>query len=949
MAGIDQLIINSAFREPEAHWKYSLNAQSFEKAPGRRPAGYFVAGQGSNAYNDIGVFVEIPLVNMIRPRVKAWREKGYPGATGVTKKLLEHWNDKDARQYQFFWCQMDAMETLIWLTEAPDSEKTGIHIPGDGGDFTRLCTKLCTGGGKTTVMAMLIAWHICNKVTYPHDKRFSKHIFIVAPGLTVKSRLQVLLTGGEENYYTQFGVVPIGFEEKLRQGKVAINNWQSLAWDTEEAIAKKKSVDKRGAKSDEAYARQVLGDMANAHNILVINDEAHHAWRMNPENKVKLSGATREEKQEAKEAEREATIWVSGLDRIHKSRGIHTCYDFSATPFAPSGKKNDGEALFGWIVSDFGLNDGIEAGLVKTPRVVVRDDALPDAESYRSRLYHIYKDDEVRDNINLSTKPEEPLPDLLLNAYYLLGKDWLETFREWNAVDAPTPPVMITVANRTETAARIKYAFDHKRAPLGNIEELCIPEYTIHIDSKTMDEAEGVSVDVGQDQGNTDENFGERKISKKEAAARLRLTVDTVGQKGKLGEKVRSVISVGMLSEGWDAKTVTHIMGLRAFSSQLLCEQVVGRGLRRTSYDQEGDLFTAEYVNIFGIPFTFLPHESEGSGVPKPPKPKTQVEVLPDKVQYQISWPNIIRIDRVMKPVLSVDIANISRLVLDASETRLTAELAPIVDGKPDLLKCTEIDLQKLDDSLRMQKIIFEVAGQTYELMQSSTSWQNEATKYALFGQVIRLVEDYLASDTIEVTPANFANSPIRKRLIYMMNMGKIVQHLWSFIKLEQTEKVIPIFDSSKKVRSTGDMPTWYTSKPCWVTKNSHISHVVYDSTWEATESYKLETNPNVAAWVKNDHIGFEIVYVFDGVVRKYYPDFLVRLSNGKILVLEVKGQETRRDIEKRKALKEWIEAVNGLSEYGEWCCDVSFNIADLEGIIENALTKDTSLAGGNS
>ena len=932
MAGIDHLIINSAFREPEHYWKRNDMTHIFEMVAGRRPAGYFIAGQGSNAYNDIGIFVQIEIVNKIRPRVKAWRENGYPGVTGVTKKLLEHWNDKDARQYQFFWCQMDAMETLIWLAEAPDAEKTGIQIPGDGGEFTRLCTKLCTGGGKTTVMAMLIAWHICNKVTYPQDRRFSKNIFIVAPGLTVRSRLQVLLTGGTDNYYTQFGVVPLGFEDKLRQGKVIINNWQALAWDTEEAIAKKKGVDKRGAKSDEAYTREVLGEMANARNILVINDEAHHAWRINLENKVKLAGATREEKQEAKEAEKEATIWVNGLDRIHRSRSIHTCYDFSATPFAPSGKKNAEEALFGWIVSDFGLNDGIESGLVKTPRVVVRDDAIPDAESFRSKLYHIYIDETVKDDITRAARPEEPLPDLLLQAYYLLGKDWLETYKSWLEAGAPTPPVMITVANRTETAARIKHAFDHKNMPLGNIEELCVPELTVHIDSKTMDAAEGVVVEDAPGGGDDDEDTGERKVSKKDAAAILRDTVDTVGQRGKRGEQIRNVISVGMLSEGWDAKTVTHILGLRAFSSQLLCEQVVGRGLRRTSYDfdEKSGLYEPEYVNIFGIPFTFLPHESEEGGAPKPPKPKTQIEALSERVSYQISWPNIIRLDRVMKPKLSVDIDKIDTLTLEASDTRLSAELAPIVDGKPDLAKCTDIDLEKLDKELRLQKIIFEAAGQTYELMKYS--WQNEATKFALFGQIVRLVEEYLISGVIEINPPLFNMEPLRRRIIYMLNMNKIVQHLWSFIKLEQTEKVVPVFDTSKKVRSTGDMPTWYTSKPCWPTQTSHISHSVFDSTWEATESYRIEKNPNVAAWAKNDHLGFEIIYVFDGVVRKYFPDFLIRLTNGRVLVLETKGQETRRDKEKRKALTEWIDAVNGL---GEWCCDVSYNVADVDGIIQ--------------
>lgn len=917
MAGIDQLIINSAYREPTHHWKYDLNGQTFVREEGRRPAGYFIAGQGSNQYNDIGQFIELPLVNRIRPRVKAWREAGYPGVTGVTRKLLDHWNDKDARQYPFFYCQMDAIETLIWLTEAPDAEKVGIDIPSDGGAFRRLCTKLCTGGGKTTVMAMLIAWMVCNKVTYPQDKRFTKYVFIVAPGLTVKSRLQVLQTGGDNNYYIQFNIVPIGLMDKLHQGKVMITNWQSLAWDSAETIAKRRSVDKRGAKSDEAYTREVLGEMANASNILVINDEAHHAWRNNPENKVKLT-------KEQKEAEQQATIWISGLDRIHKTRKILTCYDFSATPFAPSGKKNDEEALFSWIVSDFGLNDGIESGLVKTPRVVVRDDGTPDAESFRSKLYHIYADETVKDDINRAADPEEPLPDLLTQAYYLLGKDWQALYYAWKDAGADVPPVMITVVNRTETAARIKYAFDHGRIP---VPELCDPNLTIHIDSKTMDAATNVVAPTADEDS-------EAKISKADAAAILRETVDTVGQKGKRGEQIRNVISVGMLSEGWDAKTVTHILGLRAFSSQLLCEQVVGRGLRRTSYDlaEGSDMFTPEYVNIFGIPFTFLPHESDEQGTPPTTPPKTQVEALKERSEYEIRWPNIIRLDRVFKPQLTVDLDKIDTLELNAADTRLRADLAPIIDGKTDLTKCTEIDLQKLDAELRMQRIVFEASGQVYDLMK--TSWQNEATKFALLGQVIRLVEEYLKSGAIVINPPLFNTDPVRQRIIYMMNMNKIVQHLWSFIKLEQTEKIAPIFDPNKKIRSTADMPTWFTSKPCYITKTSQISHCVFDSAWESTESYVIEKNPHVIAWAKNDHLGFEILYVFDGVVRKYLPDFLIQLDNGKTLILETKGQETRRDKEKRKALSEWVSAVNSMGEYGEWCNDVSYNIADVDGII---------------
>ncbi|MDR2798243.1 MAG: DEAD/DEAH box helicase family protein [Treponema sp.] len=933
MAKIDQLIINVPYEEPKEHWKYNDQQQTFEREKGRRPAGYFVATQGSKGYNDMGDFKPIPRINEIRRRVKAWKNAGYPGITGITRKLLEHWNDREQRPYPFFFCQMDAMETLIWLTEAREEEKTGITLEGDGGPFSRICTKLCTGGGKTTVMAMLMAWQICNKVSYPQDKRFSKNIFIVAPGLTVKNRLQVLMTGGEDNYYHEFRIVPMSLTEKLRQGKVVITNWQTLAWDTEADLAKKKTVDKRGVKSNEAYTRDVLGLIAQSHHIVVINDEAHHAWRINPENQGKLD-------REGKEAAKEATIWVSGLDRIHAARGILTCYDFSATPFVPSGKKNDEESLFSWIVSDFGLNDGIESGLVKTPRVVVRDDAIPNAKDFRSKLYHLYTDETVKSNVNRAEPPETPLPDLVIQAYNLLGADWRTTFKDWKEINPVTqqpfsavPPVMITVANRTETAARIQYAFEHKHIIT---EELCDPKYLIHIDSKTLEKAEQEPIGLSGVSYHGSEE-GERNLSKKVQAVVLRDTVDTIGQKGKRGEQIRNVISVGMLTEGWDAKTVTHILGLRAFTSQLLCEQVVGRGLRRTSYDINPDtqLFTPEYVNIFGIPFTFLPHEDRSGSVPAP-KPKTQIEALAGKGAYQISWPNIIRIERELDPKLRIDINSLPLLTLDAADTRIRADMAPIINGKTDLRTCTNIDLEKLESCFRLQRIIFETAGRIYETMKSE--WKDKASPYALMGQVFKIVENYLGAGKIRIEPPLFTMDALRVRILYMLNMHRIVEHLWDHIRYEQTEKVIPLFDPNKKARSTADMPVWFTSKPCNITEKSHISHCVYDSTWESSESYRIEKNPHVVAWAKNDHLGFGIVYVFEGIVHTYYPDFLIQLDNGKILVLETKGKDSPIAQAKRKALAGWIEAVNNLQDFGVWCSDSSFHVADVDGIIEQYL-----------
>ena len=481
---IDRLIINSPYEEPARHWRYDRETRLFSLEEGRRPAGYVVASESSRAFDDPGIFVEIPLVNQIRPRVKAWREAGYPGVSSITSRLLEHWTDpEEFEARRFFFCQLEAVETLIWLTEAPPAERVGINIPSDGGEFLRRCCKMATGAGKTIVMAMAIAWHILNKVTYPQDARFAKNVLVIAPGLTVKKRLAVLELSALGNYYQAFRIVPSGdLLDKLRQGRVLVRNWHALNWESEEQIARKRSVDKRGVKSDEAYTREVLGEMANARNLLVINDEAHHAWRVNLEAIGKYLRT-----RDMKDSAQEATVWVGGLDRLHRTRGILTCYDFSATPFSPSGKKTTEEALFGWIVSDFGLNDAIESGLVKTPRVVVHDDAVPDAKTYKSRLYHIYNDPEVKDDLNRRARAHEPLPDLVLNGYYLLGYDWREAMREWEKVGLPTPPVMITVGNRTETAARVKHAFDSGRI---HIDELCDRERILHIDSKVLKEAE---------------------------------------------------------------------------------------------------------------------------------------------------------------------------------------------------------------------------------------------------------------------------------------------------------------------------------------------------------------------------------------------------------------------------------------------------------------------------
>jgi type III restriction enzyme len=942
-ATIDQLIISSPYDQPNEHWKYDRETRRFTREPGRRPAGYIRASDASKSFDDPGEFVELPLVNKIRPRVHAWRTAEYAGGTGITKRLLKHWRDTEQREdsRRFFFCQLEAIETLMWLAEAPESDRVGIKVPGDGGEFTRLCSKMATGSGKTILMSMLIAWQVLNKVTYPQDKRFSKNILVIAPGLTVKNRLEVLVPGSVGNYYQEFQIIPPGLEDKLRQGQtchVQVRNWHKLDWESEEQVSKRRSVDKRGALSDEAYVREVLGEMQSAENILVINDEAHHAWRVPP--KVKIAGISKDEL-------REATKWVGGLDRIHRARGILMCYDLTATPFAPTGRKSGEETLFGWIVSDFGLNDAIESGLVKTPRVVVRDDGELNSK-YKSKFYHIYTDLEVKPDLNRKVEPHTPLPDLVGKGYYFLGKDWLETAKAWKEGQIKTPPVMITVTNLTHTAARVQYAFEHKRI---RIEELCDLGKILHIDSKVLDEAEAqdepaeIAVEAAAvdeaDEAGGGESAGEngmgqkKKLTKKDRAELLRKTVDTIGREGQPGEQIQNVISVGMLSEGWDAKTVTHIMGLRAFTSQLLCEQVVGRGLRRTSYevDPKSGLFQPEYVNIFGVPFTFLPHEGSADAPPPPPATgRTRIEPVPERrAQYELTWLNVIRIDHEYRPQLTLDISKVKRLLLDAYQTPMIAELAPMIDGKPDFTKLKEIHLEELARRFRMQRIVFETASEVYEQM--APTWKG--SREYLLAQLVRLVERYIESGRPVVDPPLFNEDDKRRRIVITLNMTKVVQHIWEAIRFENALTLEPVFDTERPIRSTNDMLPWYTGKACEHTKRSHINMCVYDSRWEANESIELDRNENVRAWVKNDHIGFEITYTFKGIIHKFRPDYLVRLSNGRTLVLEVKGQDDQQQQTKREFLAEWVRAVNGHGGFGEWTADVSRHPKDILEILE--------------
>ncbi|MCZ8110831.1 MAG: BPTD_3080 family restriction endonuclease [Betaproteobacteria bacterium] len=927
MKGPGNVIINSPFEAPRRHWQPQRDG-TLTLVDERRPASYEIYDVRNNTRR-----VEtLDQVNEIRQRVDRWRADDYPGVTAVTRQLLAHWHDQGARQYPFYFCQLEAIETLIWWVEATDAYRQGVFLQGDGGPWERVCSKMATGSGKTTVMAMLITWLALNAVTYPKRTRdFSRAILIVAPGLTVKERLQVLLPGNPANAYDEFSTCPSdSMRQKLNQAEVLVENWHTLM----PAKEQERSVVRKGRETDEVYTRRVLGRLAQHRDIVVINDEAHHAYRKPAD--VKISKA---------DAERlgvdldEATRWIEGLDRIHHTRRIGRCFDLSATPFAPTGKTNSEEGLFSWIVSDFGLTDAIEAGLVKTPRVVIRDDALPDAKSYRSKLYHLYRDPDVQQDLNRrGAEPHEALPKLVQDAYTLLGADWRVALQHWQQAGHHSPPVMLTVCNRVETAARIEHSLNHGDA---HWPEMKAPEQTLRVDSKVLEKAE-----LGEKAGSVAPEYAERLRAIVTAAGLpadreaqllaldkeqlLRAIVDNVGKQGQAGQRLQSVISVAMLSEGWDAKNVTHIMGLRAFTSQLLCEQVIGRGLRRVGYDKdENGLFVPEYVNVFGVPLSVFVDAGDGGETPPPPKPSTQIESLPSRNEFEVRWPNLLRVDTVVRPALSVQWSKVPDLQLDPAQTVITAELAPAVGGATDLSKTTDIDLSKLPEEFREQRIVFQAARKAFDQLAGKFTGNRE---YLVF-QLIRLVEQFLASKKLMI-PSLFHAEGVRRRILVALNMDLIVQHVVKHVEQQNVASIEPVFDPEQPLGSTRAMRTWFTTKGNQQTRKSQISHVVGDSSWEIYAATLFDASDKVQAYAKNDHLGFQVYYLWGGSRKRFIPDFIVRLANGHNLVLEIKGEDSPMNSAKREALALWVKAVNAKGGFGRWCSDVAFKPAELQDIL---------------
>jgi len=954
---VDNPILNSPYREPIRYWLYDNDGMP-RVENGRRRAGYYFrartrADERQLSFLSDEQFEELGVVNLIRQRVREWRESGYAGATPVSKQLLAHWRRAD-RERRLFFCQIEAAETLIWLSEIRGDRKLGIDLPldlpldGESGPLTRYAIKMATGSGKTVVMAMIMAWSIINKVMNPQDRRFSDSVLIVTPNLTVRERLgggagpvlveiekdqgeddeesedevlrtaapllvepeRALIPGARGNYWNRFDLVPSAYQPYLGQGRVQIMNWHKLSINDD---SDKRQIVQRGREGNAAFANRALRDLGSKKNLLVINDEAHHAYRPAPySDENRPEGMSAAEWDEIKADKEEATVWVSGLDRINSARRINSVIDLSATPFYIQGSGYPEGSPFPWIVSDFGLVDAIECGIVKIPRVPVADDTGQPIPKY-FRLWQAIN--EALPSSDRATARRKPKPEAVVReaegALQALTGEWQDTFEHWQQNDFPTPPVLIAVCDNTNIAEYLyeKIAVEGAVFP-EHLKNEPGQERTIRIDSKLLANAEA---EAGSG-------------SRAEMAEALRRKVATVGKVGEPGEQVRCVISVGMLTEGWDAQNVTQVFGLRAFESQLLCEQVVGRGLRRISYDfdlDENDVpQNEEYVDIYGIPFEVIPTKKKPTSAPPQLKDSTLVKSLAEREHLKIEFPRVEGFVWQVSSQITADINSVPVLKIEPTQeptevisvARVGYQTGGSIVAPGESLITTR---EAFYEQNRPQRIEYIIAGRVTEALLAHETFRFSA-RQMLFPQVLAIVREYLDHRVVY-------NGMDRREL----GLEKYVQ----FISERLTDAIRPADDDGKSTllprierfrpRGATAEVLFRTTRPCRPTVKSHISHVVLDTaTWEASASFKLESSPLVQSYARNDHLDFVIAYTFAGAPHNFFPDFLVRLTNGVTLILEVKGQEREQDRAKYTAAQRWCEAVSNWGQMGRWAFD---------------------------
>ena len=976
---IENPIINSPFDEPTRHFEFSDEGITDKIVPKRRPSSYFVpiARPKKKGAKQLSFDTEWTqdrieenrLVNDIRHRVALWRKGGYGGVTPTTARLLAYWIDPN-REKKLFFCQTEALETAIYILEVAkkDGEAWIENTIRDGNDTSnpglpRTAFKMATGSGKTVVMAMLIAWHTLNKHANPQDARFSDTFLIVTPGITIRDRLRVLLPNDPDNYYRQRDIVSAQWQDQLGQARIIITNYHAFQLREKVAAGKiTKSILADGqsspfTESPDQMVRRVCRELGTKKNIIVLNDEAHHCYRRKPDGEdERLTG---DDRIEAEQRDQEARVWISGLEAVKAKIGVKAIYDLSATPFFLRGSGYPEGTLFPWVVSDFSLIDAIEAGIVKVPRVPVVDDSMTGEQPTYRDLWLRIRDHLPRKGRKTDKVGGEPkLPVELQGALHSLYGNYEKHYRRWeqNAearARGITPPVFIVVCNNTNVS---KLVFDFIAGWEKQVGEERIVQAgqlsifrnddgqggwlqrpnSVLVDSTQLESGEAMSDEFKKIAGREIEEF------KAEYRARfpgrdaenltdedlLREVMNTVGKAGKLGEHVKCVVSVSMLTEGWDANTVTHVLGVRAFGTQLLCEQVVGRGLRRMSYAaNEKGHFNPEYAEVYGVPFSFIPC-SGATTDPKPGPLPTRVRALENRIACEITFPRLLgyRYD-VAGERLTATFTDQSRLTLSTADIPTKTENAPIV-GESSIHTLNDLKCRRLNEvAFLLAKLTLEKYFRQDGDIQTDRPEKHKfdvEVKHWLFPQLLGIAKRWL-DECVTLKDNTFP-----QLLLLIKFAHDAADRIYNAIvaSTDATDVLKPILRPYDTIGSTRYVD-FDTTRPVFATRadKCHISHVVADTdSWEQKMAEALETMSEVVRYVKNHNLGFTIPYTLNGEEKNYIPDFVACIDDGRgpddllNLIVEVTGEKDKSKAAKVAAARTlWVPAINNHGGFGRW------------------------------
>ncbi|MCX6872630.1 MAG: DEAD/DEAH box helicase family protein [Verrucomicrobia bacterium] len=1013
----DHPILNSPYESPRRHWELASDGQPTQrlienrrraefitpipkpkKRKGSAKQGEMVFDEGKGLSTAQQQYDPTSIINQVRGHVDTWRNLPNPGhwqVTPETARLLQHWRHHPFSGVRPFFCQIEAVETAIWLTEVAPLSAAGKrlleHLASANKDanpeLDRLALKLATGAGKTTVMAMLIAWQTINAVRRPGSKHFTRGFLVVSPGLTIKDRLRVLQPNDPDSYYKNRELVPSDMLDDVNRAKIVITNYHAFKLRERLDISKggrqllkgRTGEEIRTLETEGQMIQRVMPDLMGMKNILVINDEAHHCYREKPSDALEFTDEKgnpltgdelRDAKARAKKDNEAARLWISGLESVNRKLGVERVMDLSATPFFLSGSGYLEGTLFPWTMSDFSLMDAIECGIVKLPRVPVAQN-IPGEEMpmFRDLWKHIRSKMPKKGRGAAEELDPLKLPTLLKTALEALYGHYEKTYKLWADAGIRVPPCFIVVCNNTATS---KLVYDYisgflrtnddgtatlengRLALFRNFDETTgnpLPRpNTLLIDSEQLESGEALDDNFRCMATDEIERFRREMVERtgdQHAGANLtdqellREVMNTVGRHGTLGGSIRCVVSVSMLTEGWDANTVTHVLGVRAFGTQLLCEQVIGRALRRQSYDLNDDnLFNVEYADVLGIPFDFT--AKPVIAPPQAPRETIQVKAMrPDRDALEIRFP------RVEGYRVELPEERLTAEFNDDSILELTPELTGPTKNRNEGIIGEGVDLtvEHLGD-MRPSTLLFHL---TQRLLYTKWRDPGEAPKLHLFGQLKRITKQWL--DTCLQCKGGTYPAQLMYQEFADMACERITAGITRAFVGERPIKAL--LDAYNPVGSTNHV-RFNTSKTLrWETKSdrSHINWVILDSDWEAEFCRVAEAHPKVRAYVKNHNLGLEVPYRYGSEMRRYLPDFIVLVDDGHgpddllHLIVEIKGYRREDAKEKASTMNTyWVPGVNHLGTHGRWAfaefCDVWEIEADFEAKIESQFEK---------